>query len=373
MHQAENELVTLLHQKALKTFPGMTMALGKGDKIIWQAAAGYADAKNHVKSVPETQFGIGSITKVFVAVIVLQLVEEGLLSLDDPLSNWLKKNRLAGIANAESVSVRQLLSHYSGIPSWENQPLWISAARGQQARPNKIWLPDESLDYIRGTNALCLPGEAFNYSNSNFTLSGLLIEAVTAHSFEEALRRRIIHPLLLKSTFLAAGGALDSGNMSRRFHQRDAHFIRNAGIADAFTPAPNNMLDVSAINLSAEWAAGGIVSTARDVMTFMLALKNGKLLQVESMTEMQRWLPADGAEMGLSLFRTDTDDGVVIGHGGNVLGASACVGWYEETDCAIAILTNVGSMHAAPEADCASLFFKQSAVGKLAQAIASRH
>lgn len=112
MYPAEAALKALLDQRAEKTFPALAMAIGKGDKLIWQAAAGYADAKNHLRATPETLFGIGSITKVFVAVIILQLVEEGSLTLDAFLADWLAEESLAGVANAETVTVRQLLAQY---------------------------------------------------------------------------------------------------------------------------------------------------------------------------------------------------------------------------------------------------------------------
>lgn len=121
-----------------------------------------------------------------------------------------------------------------------------------------------------------------------------------------------------------------------------------------------------------EWAAGGIVSTSEDILKFILALKNGKLINRKSMQEMQRWAPADDMQMGLSLFRTNTNYAVTIGHGGNVLGYSACVWWYENINCAVAILTNVGSMHASPEANSASKIFKNSNVGKLARNYVSK-
>lgn len=371
MSPHEVELINLLNKMALKTFPGLTMAIGKGDKIIWQHGAGYADAENKIKNKPEMIFGIGSITKIFVAVLILQLNEENYLTLDEPISTWLDKNVLADVANAENVTVRYLLSHYSGIPSWEDQHSWIHDARGKRVKPEKIWLPQENLDYIRGKKPLCAPGEAFHYSNSNFTLLGLLIEKLTYNSLEEELYKRIINPLLLKSTSLESVASLENQYSSKRFHRLDPHFIKKAGVSDCFKIEPNNILDVSAINLSVEWAAGGIVSTAQDVVNFILALRNGELLNPKSMKEMQQWMPADNAEMGLSLFRMDTDYGTAIGHGGNVLGASACVWWYEKTHCALAILTNVGSMHASPDAHCASTIFKNAEVGKLAQEICS--
>lgn len=373
MNFTEDKLNALLDEMTPQIFPGLTIAIGKDDNVIWQGAAGYRDAKKQTKTDTKTLFGIGSITKVFVAVVILQLIEEGFFTLDHPVSDLLEKPVLAEIANAETVTVRQLLSHYSGIPSWEDQRSWILAARGKAVQPEKIWLPHETLEYIRGKNALCLPGAEFHYSNSNFTLLGLIIEKATSNSLEEALHSRIFRPLSLSNTSLETRPPSNNTNISDRFHRHDADFIKNAGISDYFNVEENNLLDVSATHLSVEWAAGGIVSTSEEVVKFILALKNGQLLNPDSMQEMRRWLPADRMQMGLSLFRTNTDDGFITGHGGNVLGYSACVWWYEKINCAVAILTNVGSMHASPDANSASMIFKNSELGRLAQELCRQH
>lgn len=363
----ETRLQTLLNRITADDFPGITVAVGKGNNIIWQGTAGHADMTPEVKITPETRFGIGSITKVFIAVIILQLTEEGLLSLDAPLSRWMEKECLAGIANADEVTLRQLLSHRAGIPSWENEPSWIHAARGKSLDPAKIWQPDENLDYIRGRAPLCRAGEAFHYSNTHFTLLGLLIERITLKGLREVLATRIFKRLALTHTDMIVDPQIDAQGISNKFHRADASFIENAGVADCFKTQNKNLLNVSANNLSVEWAAGGIISTSQDVLTFILALKNGQLLSADSLNEMQNWIPADDAQMGLSLFRINTTLGVASGHGGNVLGFSASVWWYEKTDCAVAILTNVGTMHAHPSASCASTLFREGKISKLAQ------
>jgi len=369
----EHALHALLAQQTESRFPALSMAIGKGSETIWQAAAGYADVEKQRSNTPDTAFGIGSITKVFIAVLLLQLCEEGQLPLDAPVSRWLDAKRLAGIANAQRATTRQLLSHYAGMRSWEDEPAWIADARGQRLTPEKTWRPAESLDYIRDKPARFVPGAAFHYSNTHFTLLGLLIETITQSKLEAVLYQRIFQPLALQHTFLEGYSPAGSRKIARRYHRLDPDFLRNAGLSPHMKPISGGLIDVSASNLSVEWAAGGILSTAQDLMTFMLALRNGRLLCAQSMREMQRWLPADNDKMGLSLFNIDSAWGTASGHGGNVLGFSACAWWYEEADCALALLTNVGSMHAAPLADSASRFFRQSDAGRLAQAICARH
>ena len=369
MTASADKLSKLLDERTRNDFPAISVAIGRTDRLIWQYAAGYADLSNRLRNSADTAFGIGSITKVFVAVILLQLSEEGQMTLDDSLSDWLEPAQLAGIANAQVATIRQLLSHYAGIPSWEDQPGWIHVARGKDSVADKIWRPDEALEYIYGKPALALPDEKFYYSNSSFTLLGMLIERVTGSTLEDALNQQIFRPLSLKQTRLWGYPLSDRHNIATRYHRADAHFIQHAGIAGCFTPEREAMINVSAASLSVEWAAGGMVSTAGELMRFCLALKSGALVTPQSLCEMQRWRPAGEAQIGLSLFRTDSAYGPAIGHGGNVLGYSACAWWFRETDCALVILTNLGSMHAAAEADCASRLFSKPAIVRLAHEI----
>ncbi len=117
------------------------------------------------------------------------------------------------------------------------------------------------------------------------------------------LSRRIFQLLSLKNTFLEGYSLAGNRKIARCYHRLDPDFLRNAGISPHMKPVSDGLLDVSASNLSVEWASGGILSTAQDIMTFMLALKNGRLLSVQSMRGMQRWLLAGNDKMGLSLFR----------------------------------------------------------------------
>lgn len=134
MSASADQLSKLLDEKPCKDFPAISVAIGRTDRLIWQYAAGYADLSNRLRNSADTAFGIGSITKVFVAVILLQLSEEGQMTLNHPLSDWLEPAQLAGIANAQVATIRQLLSHYAGIPCWEDQTSWIHVARGKSDR-----------------------------------------------------------------------------------------------------------------------------------------------------------------------------------------------------------------------------------------------
>lgn len=147
-------------------------------------------------------FGIGSITKVFVTVVILQLVGEKKLRLDDTVGNLLAPEIYHGIENAPEATIKDLLSHTAGIYSWEDDPVWIIHGRGRKLVPEKIWVKTETLEYIRRPNPSGPKPGKFSYSNTNFTLLGLIVEKTTERTTEDEIRRRILEPLSMKHTYL---------------------------------------------------------------------------------------------------------------------------------------------------------------------------
>lgn len=361
-------LQALIDEIAPALVPGMAMAIGNSRGLVWQGAAGYTDFERQTLACPECVFGVGSITKVFVAVVILQLVEEQRISLDHTLGQHLSLDVLYRIPNAEATTIRELLSHYSGIPSWEDDPRWIRNGRGQCITPGKRWASAEPLEYVRGARPILEAGKGFHYSNTHYTLLGLLVEKVTGQPLEDVLEQRILKPLGMDATELEGVAKKRPQSMSRRYHWATPPFFKTAGIASSYKAVAPGLLDVSSSNLSVEWAAGGIVSTASDIIKFMTALKFGRLLGSEVNQQMLAWLPAhSGKQMGLGIFRATTAYGSIIGHGGNVLGFSSTTWWFEEADCVLALLTNVGSMHSGTDVWCASKIFESTTLGLEAQ------
>ncbi|HZX09757.1 MAG TPA: serine hydrolase domain-containing protein, partial [Acidobacteriota bacterium] len=110
--------------------PGISVAIGEGDRLVWTGTAGYSDLSRKIPVKPHDRFGIGSITKTFVARVILQLVEEGLLELDKTPVDYLDLDIVRRVPNTDKATLRQLLNHQSGIPTWEFQPDWIPDGRG---------------------------------------------------------------------------------------------------------------------------------------------------------------------------------------------------------------------------------------------------
>ncbi|UNI16566.1 hypothetical protein JDV02_002992 [Purpureocillium takamizusanense] len=348
------EINAILRGSVWAGVPGLTAAVHSSRKQkTWSFSSGVSDRRTlEPIEAAAHHFGIGSITKVFVAVVVLQLIEEGKLCLEDTIGGLLAPDVYRDIPDARDATVARLLSHEAGIDSWEDDRHWIRNARGCETDPSHIWTRTEPLDYIRRPKKTAPEPGKWYYSNSNYTFLGLIIEKVAQSSAEVEIRRRILTPLDMKQTYMEGfERPADDGCTPRRYHWATDAFRRDAGVSPSFPSVNEDLIDCTASNLSTEWTAGGIVSSAGDLVTFAAALRDGKLLSAESLAAMTEWRPAsNGEEMGRGLFRmTRPGDGRRwLGHFGGVLGFTAAL-WWEEgegRDCAVAVLSNVGTMHA---------------------------
>ncbi|WP_410569894.1 serine hydrolase domain-containing protein [Amycolatopsis sp. cmx-4-61] len=260
---------------------------GKGD-----VATGKAFPRNG-------SFRVGSVTKSFVATVVLQLVAEGRVRLDAPVSRY-----LPGLLPDARITVRQLLQHTSGIPDYlQDFDLGNpEALRHRGAEPAE--LVARALKYP----ALFPPGTGWSYSNTNYIVAGMLVERVTGHPLDTEITRRITRPLGLYDTYLPGRG--------------DERLP--APHAVGYLPLDGKLVDFSDFDATIAWAAGGLVSTPADLDRFYGALLGGRLLGPAELAEMRRTVPADlgipGARYGLGLGSIPLSCGVVWGHEGGIMG-----------------------------------------------------
>lgn len=344
------DLVCALEETVAAGPPGVTAAIATSDGVIWSGAAGHADLQNLSPARGDHLFGIGSITKTFVTIVTLQLKEEGKLKLTDTPALILGA-AVEGVPNAALADISQLLNHTSGIPSFEDDPKWIREGRGDGLDVDRIWGKTESLAYIVGDDhaPLFTPGKKFSYSNTNFTLLGMMIEKVTGNDFIVELDSRIRKPLGIPSIYLEGFEPIPQGRLSRRYHYSTQAFKRDAGINEAFEQVTDKLFDASASNLSSEWTDGGMVATSSDLAKFAAAIRDGRLLNAESQQYLVDWrLAIDGDYpmwVGHGLFRETRRPGIMIGHSGSVLGYTGYMGWHEDADLIVVALTNAGTMH----------------------------
>ncbi|KAL6829382.1 beta-lactamase/transpeptidase-like protein [Trichoderma sp. SZMC 28015] len=315
----------------------------------WTFVAGVSDLESQQPITSTHLFGVGSITKVFTAVVIFQLIEEGKLQLTDTVSKLLDPEIYRDIDNAAEANVDLLLSHETGIDNWEDDPAWIKAGRGSKLNPAHKWTKVEPLDYIRRPRLTAPERGNYYYANTNYELLGFMIEKITQNTAEAEIRRRILGPLGMDHTFLEGFEEQKQGTMTKRYHFATKEYREAAGINAAFPELQDGkLIDCTASNLSVEWTAGGMVSTPSDLVKFATALRDGKLLSAESLAIMKMWRPttSETSEMGHGLFRMrDSEKNGWLGHFGGVLGFTAALWWKEEGDCAISVLSNVGVIH----------------------------
>lgn len=276
--------------------PGASVLIKRGNEVLLKKAYGQASLELAVPMKPEHVFRIGSVTKTFGAVVILQLVDEGKLLLDAPLATYLKDVPKSW----QKVTLAQLLSHTSGIPSYNSGP-----QGGYAALRSKRRTLDEVIASFRDLPLEFEPGSAFTYSNSGYLLLEKVIETATGQGFFPQLEARIIRPLGLHHT----GG----GNPDQHVPQLVTGYTADGRPT---YPAP---LDVS-------FMAGGMVSTTHDLATFNEALHGGRLLHPDSYRRMTTEIKTpngEGTGYGLGLWIRNSQGHQLLGHGGDVVGFSA--------------------------------------------------
>jgi D-alanyl-D-alanine carboxypeptidase len=265
-----------------------------------EAASGLAVLHGRVPLHAHDRFRVGSITKTFVAVVVLQLVEEHRLRLSDTVERWLP----GLVPGGGRITVRELLGHTSGLADYAGDPAFL---RRTVAQPRRRWTPRELVRVALAEGPVARPGERFAYASTNYVLLGLVVEGATGTSLERQLRRRIFAPLRLQDTSFTPGP---------RIPGRYVHGYAPSqydGIVGSLATAR----DRSTVSASWAWAAGAVVSTAPDLSRFLGAVLQGRLLS-PGLLELMR--PAPGARYGLGLVAFRTPCGTASGHTGALLG-----------------------------------------------------
>lgn len=309
--------------------PGIALAVERNGKLVYSGAAGVASLEDQTPLQPTDRFRIYSITKTFTATVVLQLVDEGTLTLDDTVGQWLDDPAVTAIPNVSTVTVRQLLNHTSGIYDYaddDDSPFWDDAFLGPDADWAKVWTLDELLAYADGANhdPYFDPGEGYHYANTNYVLLGMIVEKATGQMFNDELGERILTPLGLADTFLAEGGAMPEG------------------VVDGYELLDGELVNVSVSNLSWVWSAGGMVSTTADLLRFARAVYSGELLSPESHTEMFAFIPSgkSGMREGMGLYEATTPHGVLVGMDGGSAGFNSYMMRHEDGGVTVVVLAN---------------------------------
>jgi D-alanyl-D-alanine carboxypeptidase len=307
---------TIDHAVDTDVVPGIVVFVRRGDRTKL-FASGLAVKSPREKMTAQHRFRIASISKPMVATVVLQLVDEGKLSLDDTVSKWLPDL----VPGGDSITVEQLLNHSSGLVDYADIPRAQSwYMRGAAVTPKSL------VALAVAKPPLFKPGRGAQYSSTNYVVLGLIVERVTGGSLDAALRQRIFD----------------------RLHMDATTFDREHTMTKPVAHGYDYGSDVTTADLSVSWAGGGVVSTASDVATFFRALLGGRLLPDELLDKMKSEVTKPfgaGASLtyGLGLMKRRTNCGPEWGHIGELPGFRTTASSLTNADRQVVILTNTGT------------------------------
>jgi D-alanyl-D-alanine carboxypeptidase len=296
--------------------PGVT-ATATDRRGTWSATAGVGDLETGEPRSPRDHYRVASITKTFVATVMLQLEAEGRLSLDDSVEKWLPGLVHGSGHDGRRVTLRLLLNHTSGIFNSRDDKTFNNRYMlkdGFFANRYDTVRPEDLVAYAMSNKPYFEPGADWHYSNTNYTLAAMVIEKVTGHAYGEEIRRRVIDPLHLTETSVP-GTRVTVPQPSGRGYDKLAET----------TTGPT--YDATEWNPSLAYGSGEMISTSADLNRFYAALLRGRLLPARQLKEMKTTVKVEevpNAGYGLGLIDRKLSCGVhVWGHSGGIIGSQS--------------------------------------------------
>jgi len=312
-------------------FPGATVGVSLPGGRTLGLSTGLADSSG-VAMRPRDRMLAGSVGKTFVAAVALQLVQEGKLGLDQPISTWLGTEPWFGrLPNARSVTVRMLMNHTSGLVRYEFNDAFL---RDLNANPMKRWTPAERLAYLLDARPPFEAGKGWDYSDTNYIVLGAIIERITGSTLEREVRRRVLDPQRLGDV-IASDSVVLPGVVQ--------------GYAGPENPFGNAPLMIRGgrfiVNPQFEWAGGGYATSAPDLARWAALLWGGRafsrpLLAQAVDSAIDAPALGRGARYGLGVIVREGPLGTSYGHSGYFPGYLTEVRYYPRQDFSVSLQVN---------------------------------
>jgi D-alanyl-D-alanine carboxypeptidase len=300
----------------------------------WIGARGKADLKKNIDFAPCQIAKVASVTKFMMGVLVFKLMEDsartgiGYSALSRKISTWLPQQQIRETANANKVTLGQLMNHESGIPDLIEQDKFYLAVLNN---PNKKWKQEELLKFVDGLPAVFAPGDTAIYSNTNTLLLSMILEKITGRNHGELLREKLFNPLRLTNTFYHPHEALPTSVAQGYYDLYRNHTLVN--VSNFITGSGNGY--------------GGVYSNVTDMATFLDAvLIHPRFLSQKSLNLMQRYGKSDGANRyGYGLMKKFISRGnnAGLGHSGRDLGYTADLFYFPSKGVSFSLLVNYGT------------------------------
>lgn len=350
--------ITLDASIASSLVPGATAGIQLSNGTTWNLATGYTDTSRATTLMPNTEMRIGSQTKTYTGTIILQLVQQNVVSLDQTLAYWANAypstlGYLNSVPNANSITIRDLLDMRSGIPDYLNAPPVAATLPPGATFPNileqwatfpttTVYTPQQ---LITATNGMArttpAPGNQMSYTNTNFVILGAIAQQATGQSIESLITNNIINQLNLTSTSFPTTTA----------YPPNANYSKGTAYLVGTQP-----LDFTFVNPSVPWAAGAMISTTSDELVWIRQLTQNSYGLLSSSVQADRLaslLPDSTvafypASYGLGFYSqpSSLNGAVFLGHAGDIAGYTSAA--FEDTGSGIGFGVNV---NAAPTPD----------------------
>lgn len=286
-----------------------SLSIFKNGKEVYHNAIGYADVEAKKEKNENTKYRIGSISKMFTAVLTMQLVESGKLNLETKLSEFYPE-----LPNASKITIENLLRHQSGLYNFVISPDYLEYMHLPKTKT-------ELLEIFKQDTPVFEPGIKTEYSNTNYVLLTFIIEEITGKDFAEVLKTEIVQPLQLQNTYY--GGKIDVSMNETFSYQKLSDWVI-----------------MPETHMSIPQGAGAIVSTPADVNKFLFSLFNNHLVKENTLKDMQTFKEG----FGIGMFEIPFYDKISYGHTGGIDGFQTITSYFPEERVAVSYFSNGTSM-----------------------------
>lgn len=328
------EIQKILDEIANQSIPGVSVALYSQDGW-WAGVAGYAKLEGKVPMQPCHLLYLQSIAKIYMAVAILKLYEQGKIDINAPITKFLPESVSKMVTNADSITVKQLMNHTSGVPEYNSVPAYITKLLQE---PNHEFQPIDYIKYIEGKPLTFKPGSRYSYRNTNYVLLALIADYITG-DHAKLIEEVIVKPLALKETYYRGmEGYLKYPRLVNSYWDRFSN-----GVLE-------NSSELQRNNVQALVGDDGIVTTPVEAVMFLRGLLEEKLITASSLNLMKEWANDRNGNptYGLGLDHAEFVGHTGYGHSGGGIGAGCQLYYFPEKGLYMFVGINLGTVTDSP-------------------------
>ncbi len=322
-------LQAVMDRFTAKDLPGVGLAVYSESEGWWASASGYAQLETKKPMSTATVHYLQSVSKTYLAVAILQLVEQNKISLDDDMTKYLPAKYARVFPEAKTITIRMLMTHTSGLPEYNSNPRYTQLVLLQPQTPVTV---DEMILSVDGEPMQYAPGSKYQYTNTNYLLLAIIADRSTG-DHAAYIRKHIFEPLQMQhSWYDPARRKIDYPELTDSYWD----ILNNA--------RPANITPMQKANVAPLMGDDGVVSTTTDAVLFLRGLVEGKLLKPATFESMQQWVKNEEGRpvYGLGLIHFDFAGIEAIGHGGGGLGAGCALVYFPSKKIYLFLATNTG-------------------------------